>query len=630
MVPKLPPGSGELNRPVIKAGHRSWLVSSGSSVFLTSRADTIMTRHSIILIVLGLCVAWVSGASNMVFKKVEVNMGNVGSDDDMRIKICDKSKCCTTKVLSHLLKSEWVAKKKETWDGSDLGNCSSILFDENLSSIEVALLKDGKKNGPEVNSMKLTGQIGSDKKKTTAFNCGQYKFTAKDTIKSNFCTKDSTSSANRGTPTTSRTTTRSSSSSRTTPNMAFKKIVVQMGAVGSDDDMRLRICDTSKCCTTKKLSHLLSSEWVAKKKETWDGSDLGNCSSILFDQNLSSVEVAILKNGVKSAPEITSMEVTGQIGSDKKKTQVYKCGSYKFSKNDAQETNFCLKGSSSSANRATTTAKPKPTTKRPSSSSSTPSMVFKKVVVQMGAVGSDDDMSLKICDPSKCCTTKKLSHLLSSEWVAKKKETWDGSDLGNCSSILFDQHLSSVEVAILKNGKKSAPEITSMEVSGQVGSDKKNIQVFKCGSYKFTKTDAQKTSFCLNNKAPPKPTTRPSSPSSTPGTHQVNNVIVQVGNDGSNDEISLDVSAGFYTNNHSGISLLLFYQFRFATRRVLWAAATPEPLTSPWAMIGLKTTRRPGRKRGWVPARPRLLIPVKVLMLPLKRSLERTHWKSAA
>ena len=474
----------------------------------------------------------------MVFKKVEVNMGNVGSDDDMRIKICDKSKCCTTKVLSHLLKSEWVAKKKETWDGSDLGNCSSILFDENLSSIEVALLKKGKKNGPEVNSMKLTGQIGSDKKKTTAFNCGQYKFTAKDTIKSNFCTKESTSSANRAT--TSRTTTRSSSSSRTTPSMAFKRVDVQMGAVGSDDDMRLRICDTNKCCTTKKLSHLLSSEWVAKKKETWDGSDLGNCSSILFDQNLSSVEVSILKNGKKSAPEITSMEITGQIGSDKKKTLVYKCGSYKFSKNDAQETNFCLKNPSSTANKATTTARP--TTKRPASSSSTPSMVFKRVDVQMGAVGSDDDMSLKICDPRKCCTTKKLSHLLGSEWVAKKKETWDGSDLGNCSSILFDQNLSSVEVAILKNGKKSAPEITSMEVTGQIGSDKKKTQVFKCGSYKFTKTDAQKTSFCLNNKAPPKPTNKPSSPSSTPGSHQVNNVIVQVGNDGSNDEISLDVS----------------------------------------------------------------------------------------
>jgi len=319
-----------------------------------------------------------------------------------------------------------------------------------------------------------------------------------------------------------------------------------MGAVGSDDDMRLKICDPSKCCTTKKLSHLLSSEWVAKKRETWDGSDLGNCSSILFDQKLSSIEVAVLKNGKKSAPEITSMEVTGQIGSDKKKTQVYKCGSYKFTKNDAQETGFCSRSSSSSDNRTpSATSRPKTTTKRPSSlpslSRTNPTMAFKKVVVQMGAVGSDDDMRLKICDPSKCCTTKKLSHLLSSEWVAKKRETWDGSDLGNCSSILFDQKLSSIEVAVLKNGKKSAPEITSMEVTGQIGSDKKKTQLYKCGSYKFLKNDAQKTSFCLNSMTPPNPTTKPNSPSSTPGSHQVNKVIVQVGNDGSNDEISLDI-----------------------------------------------------------------------------------------
>merc|ERR1712137_1258902 len=421
--------------------------SSGSSVFLTSRADTIMTRHSI-LIVLGLCVAWVSGASNMVFKKVEVNMGNVGSDDDMRIKICDKSKCCTTKVLSHLLKSEWVAKKKETWDGRDLGNCSSILFDENLSSIEVALLKKGKKNGPEVNSMKLTGQIGSDKKKTTAFNCGQYKFTAKDTIKSNFCTKDSTSSANRGTPTTSRTTTRSSSSSRTTPNMAFKKIVVQMGAVGSDDDMRLRICDTSKCCTTKKLSHLLSSEWVAKKKENWDGSDLGNCSSILFDQNLSSVEITILKNGKKSAPEITSMEVTGQVGSDKKKTQVYKCGSYKFLKNDAQETSFCLNNK----------APPKPTT-RPSSPSSTPGThQVNNVIVQVGNDGSNDEISLDICNEKSalsCCNTGALDKSLSDDWSKNDKETWEKKRLGACKTTSFDP-CKGFDVAIKKKSGKDS------------------------------------------------------------------------------------------------------------------------------------------------------------------------------
>ena len=257
-----------------------------------------------------LCLATrASAASNMVFKKVEVSMGAVGSDDDIRIKLCDKSKCCTTKVLSNTLSSEWVAKKKETWDGRKLGNCSEILFDENLSSIEAAILKDGKRAGPEVASMRLTGQVGKDRGNTRVFSCGRYIFTARNKIKSNFCTRDSARPTARPT-----TTTRSSSSS--TPSMVFKKIDVQMGAVGSDDDMRIKICDLGKCCTTKKLSHLLSSEWVAKKKESWDGRDLGNCSSILFDPALSSVEVALLKAGKKSAPQITSMNVTGRHVND--------------------------------------------------------------------------------------------------------------------------------------------------------------------------------------------------------------------------------------------------------------------------------------------------------------------------
>ena len=266
-----------------------------------------------------LCLATrASAASNMVFKKVEVEMGAVGSDDDIRIKLCDKSKCCTTKVLSNTLSSEWVAKKKETWDGRKLGNCSEILFDENLSSIEAAILKDGKRAGPEVASMRLTGQVGKDRGDTRVFSCGRYIFTARNKIKSNFCTRDSARPTARPTATTRRTTQRTTtrSSSSSTPSMVFKKIDVQMGAVGSDDDMRIKICDLGKCCTTKKLSHLLSSEWVAKKKESWDGRDLGNCSSILFDPALSSVEVALLKAGKKSAPQITSMNVTGRHVND--------------------------------------------------------------------------------------------------------------------------------------------------------------------------------------------------------------------------------------------------------------------------------------------------------------------------
>ena len=226
---------------------------------LPHNTNSTITKHNNLLLY-ALCI---NGLNSFIF----------------RLKFCDKSKCCTTKVLSHTFSSEWVKNKKETWDGSDLGNCTQILFDENLSSIELALLKDGKKTGPEVKSITLSAQVGSDKKNIKTYKCGSYKLLASDRIKSNFCQRQS---AAKPSSTTARSaakpTSRPSSPLSSVPSMTFKKIDVQMGGAGSDDDMRVRICDASKCCTTKKLSHTFGSEWVAKKKETWDGSDMGNCS----------------------------------------------------------------------------------------------------------------------------------------------------------------------------------------------------------------------------------------------------------------------------------------------------------------------------------------------------------------
>ena len=335
-----------------------------------------------------LLVGAVSGASNMVFKTIDVDMGSVGSDDDIRLKLCDKSKCCTTKVLSNTFSGEWVKNKKEKWDGSKLGNCSQILFDENLSSIEVSLLKDGKKTGPEVNSITLTGQIGSDKKKLKKYKCGSYRLSSRDNVKSNKCSLDTTRSSNSPTSTTSRPNRNQSPSSSGTPNMTFKKLEVQMGNVGSDDDMRVRICDNSKCCTTKELSHTFSSEWVAKKKETWDGSDMGNCSGILFDSKLSSIEVVLLKSGKKSAPEIKSIIATGQVGSNKANLQTYKCGDYKFTKTDNQKSRFCITDSVPSSAPRTPT------------STSSGNLFVNQVFVQVGDDGTDDDVSLEVINLS--------------------------------------------------------------------------------------------------------------------------------------------------------------------------------------------------------------------------------------
>ena len=309
-----------------------------------------------------------------------------------------------------------------------------------------------------------------------------------------------------------------------------------MGAVSSDDDLRIKICDTSKCCTTKVLSNTFSGEWVAKKKETWDGRKLGNCSDILFDDKLSTIDVTLLKDGKRAGPEVTSIVLTGQIGSDKKKTQSYSCGSYRFSASDRQKTNFCSRtGSTPTVTTKRTTQRTTQRTTPKTKSSSSSSMVFKKIDVQMGAVSSDDDIRIKLCDNSKCCTTKVLSNLLSGEWVAKKKESWDGSKLGNCSQILFSDRLTAIEASILKDGKRAGPEVVHMNLTGQIGSDKKNIKVYRCGSYKLSSTDRQKSGFCQINN----PARNPSL--SSPTNYNVNKVTVQMGDDGTNDDVSLEV-----------------------------------------------------------------------------------------
>ena len=63
--------------------------------------------------------------------KMVVNIGSDGTDDDVRIKICsdDNTVCCESDKLSHLLKSEWVKDKQETWEAKKFGSkCKKQIF----------------------------------------------------------------------------------------------------------------------------------------------------------------------------------------------------------------------------------------------------------------------------------------------------------------------------------------------------------------------------------------------------------------------------------------------------------------------------------------------------------------------
>ena len=57
----------------------------------------------------------------------------------------------------------------------------------------------------------------------------------------------------------------------------------------------------------------------------------------------------------------------------------------------------------------------------------------------MGADGTRDDVKLKICSDGNavCCTSDKLSNLLSREWVENKQETWASGKFGKCKKSVF-------------------------------------------------------------------------------------------------------------------------------------------------------------------------------------------------
>ena len=178
----------------------------------------------------------------------------------------------------------------------------------------------------------------------------------------------------------------------------------------------------------------------------------------------------------------------------------------------------------------------------------TKSLIRCEIQRQIGSIGSDDDIRIKMCEGSKCCTTDKLSNLLGSEWDAKKKEKWDGGKLGNCSEIMFSDNLAFIDATIIKKGKKDkeGPEVVNMNITGQIGKDKKNIVVFNCGLYKLSRTDRQKSGRCTNPKyvAPvAKSLPPPSLPlSSIVANYNINKISVQMGNDGTDDDVSLEVS----------------------------------------------------------------------------------------
>lgn len=109
----------------------------------------------------------------MRIEKVDVQMGNDGTDDDVKMKICsDANDVCCEKKLSHTLKDDWKKNKLETWKKSDFGDCAKILYKINSAPI-ISVQKNGK-DDLVVTKVKYEMTNNDDVKKTKKWECENF------------------------------------------------------------------------------------------------------------------------------------------------------------------------------------------------------------------------------------------------------------------------------------------------------------------------------------------------------------------------------------------------------------------------------------------------------------------------
>jgi len=439
-----------------------------------------------------------AGLPNLQVKKIVVQVGATGTDDDVTMQICDLAKCCTTSKLSHTLSSEWVKNKKETWDGRKLGNCSNILFRTGAPSLEVSVIKTiGKKKLPlDITSILLEAAHNNDKKKIEKFKCGAFRFSGTDSKKSNFCQNENSN-------TLTRTTARPIASLADLENFKINNVVVQMGDDGTNDDISLEICNAKSaltCCDTGKLSSLLSNDWSKNDKETWKNKDLGQCKTKPWNA-CRGFDVAVKKKSGKDSLKIKDITLELVDQKDAKKTQKFLCSNYNIGSTDTVKRNTCvLQGSPLNCPKAPVTTKR--TTKSPLSTGTRTgpclrngkncdnnNVILKELDVQIGRDGTTDKVSAKVCTPDQktCCSTHELSARTGNNWVRNGNTTWKGSPLGLCRDFQFltqprttVTNLQEIKLVVTLNKPgKNGMRLTNFNINAKTPSGQDRI--FKCG-----------------------------------------------------------------------------------------------------------------------------------------------------
>ena len=326
---------------------------------------------------------WILVATSTVpdlrLTSIDVEMGNIGNDDDIRVKVCHGTRCCTTDILYYLFGGEWVGGSNETWTDDKLGSCRERTFEKKAKKLVVNILKDGSQDPLNISRLTLRGSIGSE---VITFRCGNLQMKAGERKKSKTCLEEKLLKQLGG------------NRKSAIPRLTFNKINVEMGDIGSDDDLRVKICENNssksqsgkgKCCSTKVLSHFFSSEWVSNRNETWSGGKLGNCSEILFNENAFNLYVTLVKDGSEVGPAISNLILEGYIGSNNTDLRSFHCGAFNLD-SQSQQSKSCV---NEVVFREYSQKK----------------MLLDRVIVQMGEDGTDDDVSLTVLNFHKLFTS---------------------------------------------------------------------------------------------------------------------------------------------------------------------------------------------------------------------------------
>merc|ERR1711981_1555965 len=274
-----------------------------------------------------------------------------------------------------------------------------------------------------------------------------------------------------------------------TKEQKIDKMIVNMGSDGTKDDVKMKICSDGNavCCTSGKLSNLLSREWVENKQEIWEAGDFGKCKKDVFKIS-TSPRLILIKNG-KDSMSVKSVDFVMKNPQNNKETTTYKCNGFsvtddctkKPNKECTKDLGLCLKSNSGSGTRPNTRTTP------------IKELKFEKMVVNMGSDGTRDDVHVKLCsqDGSMCCDSGELSHTFSREWVENKQETWDAGDFGKCKKQVFKVS-TFPKVTIFKN-KKDDMSVNSLDIVMNNPKNDKEKSTFTCSAFSIKGDCSTKT-----------------------------------------------------------------------------------------------------------------------------------------